>query len=138
MNPPTHSTSQPASQSEWLLIVDDESGICEFLKSGLESDTMEVVTVSSATAALQVLDQRKTAPLLVAMDVLMPGDLDGLSLARKLQDRLRRTKIVLMSGHLSDDSWWPTDLREVAFLAKPFRVGQLAELVAAAKTELRG
>lgn len=44
--------------------------------------------------------------LLVLTDVLMPG-MDGLTLARKLQPQLKRGKIALMSGHLSDSSWWP-------------------------------
>ncbi len=130
--------SKDASSREWVLVVDDEARICEFLTSGLESEVLEVVSAFDGTSALRLLDERKTDPLMVVMDVLMPGGVDGLTLARKLRDRLPRSKIVLMSGHLSDDSWWPADLREVSFLAKPFRMAQVAELVEAARDEFRG
>jgi hypothetical protein len=56
-----------------------------------------------------------------------------MTLARKLLTRLTRSKIALMSGHLSDVSWWPADLREVAFLAKPFRIADLTALAETAR-----
>ncbi len=134
--PPTNPSH--ALNRDWILVVDDEERICEFLTSGLESDVLEVVSAANGQAALDVLAARATDPLLVVMDVMMPGGVDGLTLARKLQDRLRRTKIALMSGHLSDDSFWPADLREVIFLTKPFRIAQVVELIEAARAEFRG
>jgi DNA-binding NtrC family response regulator len=136
--PSTAQTSAAVRPREWILVVDDEASMLELLKGGLESDQLEVVSASNGQSALRMLAERATDPLLVMMDVLMPGGVDGLTLARKLQDRLRRTKIALMSGHLNDDSWWPADLREVAFLAKPFRMAQVAELVEGARIEFRG
>jgi len=132
---PNDSTGAP--RREWLLVVDDEAPICEFLTSGLESEILEAVSAPDATSALRLLAARKTDPLMVVVDVLMPGGVDGLTLVRKLRDRLPRTKIVLMSGHLNVDSWWPVDLRDVSFLAKPFRTAQVAALVEAARSEFR-
>lgn len=136
--PSTAQTAAVARPKEWILVVDDEASLLELLISGLESDQLEVVGAANGQAALRVLAERPSDPLLVMMDVLMPGGDDGLTLARKLQDRLRRTKIALMSGHLSDDSFWPADLREVTFLAKPFRMAQVFELVESARSEFRG
>ena len=62
----------------------------------------------------------------------MPG-MDGLTLARKLIGRLKRSKVVIMSGHLSDVSWWPADLRELVFLAKPFRMSEVSSLIDVAR-----
>jgi len=132
---PEDSTDAP--EREWLLVVDDEARICEFLTIGLKSGVLEVVSAFDGPSALRVLAERKTDPLMVVMDVLMPGGVDGLTLARKLRARLPRTKIVLMSGHLSVDSWWPVDLRDVSFLAKPFRIAEVVELVGAARGEFR-
>jgi hypothetical protein len=38
-----------------------------------------------------------------------------------------------MSGHMSNLSWWPMELRDVPFLAKPFRLAELRELVVVAR-----
>jgi len=134
----SHTNLSRALNRDWVLVVDDEERICKFLTAGLASDILEVVSAANGQAALDVLAARATDPLLVVMDVMMPGGMDGLMLARKLQDRLRRTKMALMSGHLSDDSFWPADLREVIFLTKPFRMAQVTELVEAARAEFRG
>ena len=120
-----------------MLVVDDEAKICEFLSAGLEGEGLEVVSASDGKMALKTVEMRGTEPLIVVVDVLMPGGIDGLTLARRLRDRLKKTKIALMSGHLSDDSWWPADLREIAFLSKPFRLAQVTELVEAARAEFR-
>src|ERR1700710_677012 len=121
--------SQPAG--EWVLVVDDDKPMHELIATALGTSGLEVVTASSGTEAFQALDQHAAEPLLVLTDVLMPG-MDGLTLARKLKARLKLGKIVVMSGHLADVSWWPSDLREVAFLAKPFRMAELSALIEAA------
>src|ERR1035438_7319798 len=66
-------------------------------------------------------------PFLVICDVLMPN-IDGLELMRRMCGRYPSINVIFISGHLSDVSWWPTDLREHRFLAKPF---DNAHLVAA-------
>jgi two-component system, cell cycle sensor histidine kinase and response regulator CckA len=84
-----------------------------------------------------LLEQRKTEPLLVLIDVLMPR-MDGLTLARKISTKLRRSKIVIISGHMTDLSWWPADLREVTFMPKPFRMADLTVLLQTAQKEFAG
>ncbi len=122
---------------DWLLVVDDDEPICVLIKDALSSDALEVVTTNDGHTALQALDHRDTEPLVAVVDVLMPG-MDGLTLARKLCARLKRSKIIVISGHLSNDSWWPVDLREITFLTKPFRLAELSELIDAARAEFRG
>ena len=128
------SGSQPGS--DWVLVVDDDKPMHELIATALGTGGLDVVTAGSAAEAFQVLDQRANEPLLVLTDVLMPG-MDGLTLARKLKARLKMGKIVVMSGHLADVSWWPSDLREVAFLAKPFRMAELMGLIESARAEFK-
>lgn len=120
--------------THWVLVVDDEAGIYRIITEGLVAERLEVVHAKNAKDALQVVEQRKEEPLLVLLDVLMPG-MDGLTLARKLGARLKRSKIAIMSGHMTDLSWWPDDLREVEFLAKPFRVQDVLTLLDTARSE---
>lgn len=122
--------------SDWVLVVDDDQPMHELIATALSVDGLDVVTASNSDEAFRVLDQRAVEPMLVLTDVLMPG-MDGLTLARKLKARLKLAKIVVMSGHLADVSWWPADLRDLSFLAKPFRMAELAALIESARTEFK-
>lgn len=112
--------------------MDDEESVCQMLTDLFTNLELEVCAASEAEAALHQIEVHPTEPLLVLADVIMPG-MDGLTLARKLKGRLKHGKIVLMSGHLADSSWWPTDLRELAFLPKPFDLTELQRLMNEAK-----
>ena len=124
------------SASEWVLVVDDDKPMHELIATALGTGGLEVVTASNGDDAFKALDGHSVEPLLVLTDVLMPG-MDGLTLARKLKSRLKLAKIVIMSGHLADVSWWPSDLRDLAFLAKPFRMAELTALVESARIEFK-
>jgi DNA-binding NtrC family response regulator len=117
------------------MIVDDDEPIRAVVAELFESFALEAVSADGAEAALRQVAARDTAPLLVLVDVMMPG-IDGLSLARKFRSRFKKqTKIVIISGHLNDASWWPIDLRELSFLPKPFRFADVQQLVEQARVE---
>ena len=124
------------SGRDWVLVVDDDMPMHDLIATALGTGGLEVVTAGDGNEAFQALDKHTTEPLLVLTDVLMPG-MDGLTLARKLRARLKMGKIVVMSGHLADVSWWPSDLRDVSFLAKPFRMADLMGLIESARTEFK-
>lgn len=108
------------------------------IEAALATDNLEVVAAFNPKQAQRILAERSTPPLLALVDVLMPGGTNGLDLARSLQDRLPPNRLILMSGHLSFASWWPEDLRDVAFIAKPFRLQELLDLVTEARGGLDG
>ena len=81
-----------------------------------------------AEQALEAVRSASHPPAVVICDVLMPG-LDGLELIRRMSSKLPDLPVIFISGHLTDVSWWPTDLREHRFLAKPFEVDQLVTAV---------
>ena len=128
--------AEVSRSSNWVLIVDDDKPMHELIATALGLDGMEIVTACDGAEAFKLLDERSGEPVLVLTDVLMPG-MDGLTLARKLKARLKFGKIVVMSGHLADVSWWPADLRDVAFLAKPFRMAELTALIESARIEFK-
>jgi DNA-binding NtrC family response regulator len=134
MSHPNPKDAQSKTDRDWVLVVDDDVPIHELIVTALATDGLEIVTATGGDQAFQALDDHKKEPVLVLTDVLMPG-IDGLSLARKLKGRLKQSKIVVMSGHLADVSWWPNDLRDLAFLAKPFRMAELTILVQSACEE---
>lgn len=122
----------PSQKSHWVLVVDDDESMRQVVVATLALQGLRGVSAAGGDEALRLLDASESEPLLVITDVLMPG-MDGLTLARILKPRLRQSTIVLMSGHLSANSWWPADLREVSFLAKPFNAAALQNLAHAAQ-----
>ena len=52
-----------------------------------------------------------------------------MELTRRMLAKIPKLKVILISGHLMDLSWWPTDLREICFLTKPFSNDQLIQAV---------
>jgi two-component system, cell cycle sensor histidine kinase and response regulator CckA len=121
-SPPTDSSLQ------WILVIDDEPSMRLLIEVVLRSQGWEVVCADGAEAALDALKSRTQTPAVVVCDVLMPG-LDGLELVRRMCARFPNLNVIFISGRLSDVSWWPTDLREHRFLAKPFETAQLISAV---------
>jgi two-component system nitrogen regulation response regulator NtrX len=110
------------------LIVDDEPSMRLLIEVVLKSQGWNTVCADGANAALDALKGMPEPPEVVICDVLMPG-LDGLELVRRMCSRLPALNVIFISGRLSDVSWWPTDLREHRFLAKPFEKAQLITAV---------
>lgn len=130
-------TAQTAAQrknpADWVLVVDDDQQMRDMLTEQLEAFGISVTAADGGEAALQVMQSKPSAPLLAIVDVMMPG-MDGLTLARKIIARYKlQTKVVIISGHLADVSWWPVDLRGVAFLPKPFRLAELEQNITEAR-----
>lgn len=120
------------SPEDWILVVDDEAPIREVMIGFLRETGVSVVEAEDAAAALAIVAQQPTEPLIAFVDVVMSG-MDGLTLSRKLRGLLRSTQIILMSGQTSRQAWWPADVLELAFLAKPFRYSEVVAMVTAAR-----
>jgi len=125
---PASEPAPPAFPRPWILVVDDEPSMRLLIEVVLRSQDWVVVSADGAEDALDALKAHPLPPSVVICDVLMPG-LDGLELIRRMCARLPGLNVIFISGRLSDVSWWPTDLREHRFLAKPFEKDQLIAAV---------
>lgn len=124
-----HAASGSASpHPRWILLVDDEPTIIPLIATVLKKYGLPIREASNGEMAMAALDEAKTPPALLICDVLMPG-LDGLELTRRILDRYPKLKVIFISGHLTDISWWPSDLRGHRFVAKPFTIDQLSAAV---------
>jgi len=122
------STSGLSSPARWILLVDDEPAMRQLIETVLDTQSWTVRVADGATAAMATVSSAPTPPTLMICDVLMPG-IDGLELTRRMLAKMPKLKVILISGHLMDLSWWPTDLREICFLTKPFSNDQLIQAV---------
>jgi DNA-binding NtrC family response regulator len=118
-------------------VVDDEPSMRQLIELVLKKEGWTVRVASGAEEALDAVKAADRPPSLVICDVLMPR-VDGLELMRRMCGRLPGLDVIFISGHLSDVSWWPTDLREHRFLAKPFENAQLVAAVGEALNDGSG
>jgi len=81
-----------------ILVVDDEIGALTLIGIMLERGGFEVLKAKDAQQALEVLDHQQTD--LIILDVMMPGDMDGIDLCRKLRERpdTRQQPILILSA----------------------------------------
>jgi two-component system, response regulator PdtaR len=116
------------------LVVEDEEMIREIAVQVLEDDGFTVLEAEHAASALEHLNiSAKTIHVLFS-DVMMPGDMDGLALARHANLNWPWIALLLASGHPGPASHeMPPKCR---FLPKPYLPGHMLthvrELVGAA------
>ncbi len=78
-----------------LLVVDDETEICEFLKSFFEERAFQVTTVSNGELALAQVDLIK--PQVVLLDIHMPG-IDGMNVLRQIKAKYPDMKVIMVTA----------------------------------------
>src|SRR3712207_3280441 len=82
-----------------VLLVEDEPAVLQFVSSQLESFGYEVTAVRSGPEALQVLSLDDSFDLLFT-DVVMPGGVSGVELARRVRRAFGSDlKVLLTSGY---------------------------------------
>ncbi len=79
-----------------LLVVDDETDICELIADVAETRDFEVRTLSDPEQVESAL--RDFRPDALMLDLMMPGT-DGVELLRHLGGAIKGIAVVLMSGH---------------------------------------
>jgi two-component system, NtrC family, response regulator AtoC len=109
----------------YILIVDDEIGIREFLADALEDEGHRTTLAEDALTALHHLHGR--AFDLMLTDLRMPGALDGMDLVRNVRAELPEMEVIVLTAHGSvDTAVEAMKLGAFDFLQKP--IGSPAEL----------
>ncbi|MDE2398604.1 MAG: response regulator [Burkholderiales bacterium] len=113
-----------------LLIVDDHAEIRALMRDTLEQDGLEIIEAGEARSGLELVQSRH--PQVVLMDIMMPGEMDGLELCRRIKSdpATRATKVVMVSarGH-RNDVHIGRDAGADDYLLKPFSPLRLQETV---------
>jgi DNA-binding response OmpR family regulator len=78
-----------------LLIVDDESDICEFLRDFFEERNYEVFTALTGDAALSLVEEKD--PAIVLLDIKMPGA-NGIDILRTIKQRHPHVKTIMVTA----------------------------------------
>ncbi|AFY56369.1 PAS domain S-box [Rivularia sp. PCC 7116] len=125
----------PSGNNELILVVDDEAGICEIIKTTLETYNFRVITAKDGIEALAIYVQRKKEINIVLIDIMMPL-MDGETAIRTLQQINPQVKIIAMSGLLSNETLAEANGNIFqAFLSKPFSASELLNALARVKNK---
>jgi DNA-binding response OmpR family regulator len=117
-----------------VLIADDERGFLKALATYLSAPHREIITASSGTEALEVIE--RDHPDVVITDLVMPG-CDGLTVLRKATSNGTGPLVILMTGYGSLDTAVRA-MKEGAFdyKAKPFLLEEMELCLARAEQYL--
>ena len=104
-----------------VLIVEDDTLIAELAAGMLGELGFESTVAHSAREALETLTAGER-PKLIFSDIVMPGGISGIELARKVRDRFPELPILLTTGY----SEQVAGNHEFPVLQKPYEMDQLA------------
>ena len=121
----TAKTRTQHSQRQTVLVVDDSADVAEVTSSLFEHLGYETIYRESAEAALELL-AAGTKIDLVFSDIVMPGTIDGVGLAREIRSRYPNLPVVLTTGYSDAANAAPSSIR---VLRKPFDTEALRDLI---------
>ncbi|MBV9815178.1 MAG: response regulator [Alphaproteobacteria bacterium] len=111
--------------NETILLVEDNPDVQEVAAMLLQQLGYRVLHVQSPNAALQLLASGETVDL-VFTDIMMPGEVDGMALARQVKEEYPDIAVLLTSGYAK-----AANTRESGFpvLRKPYQISTLAHAI---------
>ncbi|MCH5345054.1 MAG: response regulator transcription factor [Acetatifactor sp.] len=113
--------------NEKILIVDDEKGVVDMLKSYFEMQTYQVYTAFNGTDALK---QAVHNPDIVLLDINMP-DMDGLIVCEKIRNYISCPILFLTARIETVDKIKGFQVGADDYIVKPFDIDELGARVAA-------
>lgn len=113
--------------NERILLVDDEKGVVDMLKSYFEMLSYQVYTAYDGKTALR---QAANNPDIVLLDINMPG-MDGLTVCEKIRDHISCPILFLTARIETADKIKGFQVGADDYIVKPFELDELGARVAA-------
>jgi len=131
---PVDDATPSTGAEETVLVVEDDPEVRQTTVSMLTGLRYRVLEAENGAGALSVLSERDDIDLLFT-DVVMPGGMTGLDLAREAVRLNPAIKVLFTSGYSKQSREQRADeLDDIVWLNKPYQRAQLAEKVRAALT----
>jgi CheY-like chemotaxis protein len=117
-------------QFPYILVVDDEPLIIQYVQRVLRRANYRVLTATDAEEAWAIFAQRGVRIGLLLTDIVMPGPMDGLELAAKIRETEPALPILLMTGAIPESDPRSVEMTEKGLLLrKPFLPKQLLDFM---------
>ncbi len=120
-----------------ILVIDDDSSMCETLEMYLTEEGNEVVTVGTGTDGLT--KYRESPTDLVILDVRLP-DIDGFTVLKNLKKENENVKVIMITAfHEIDSRSKANEAGAFAYIKKPIDMFELDRAIKSAfNTRERG
>jgi DNA-binding NtrC family response regulator len=115
-----------------ILVVDDEPDILELASAHLKEAGYRSLSAANADIAFIILNQPAIAFDVLITDIIMPGTLDGVSLAVEARRLLPNLPVIYMTGFGGIAEVRSRDALPGALLSKPWSKQQFLDAVGAA------
>jgi DNA-binding NtrC family response regulator len=110
-----------------VMVLDDEPIVCERLRSTLEKGNLEVETYTDPNEAVKRIADKKFSVLIT--DLKMKG-LDGIEILKMVQKISPGPKVIIITGFATmEKAKEALKIGAYDFIAKPFRLSHLRDLV---------
>lgn len=110
-----------------LLVVDDESDVCDFVKNFFKERNFEVLVASNGQEALDIIEHKK--PQIVILDMRMPV-MDGITVLKELKRSNSTSKVIMVTA--VEDLVKAEEAKKhgaVEYITKPLLLEQLERTV---------
>jgi signal transduction histidine kinase/ActR/RegA family two-component response regulator len=112
-----------------ILFVEDNKDIADVTKTNLEELGYRVIAVPNADTAMDILKANAEIDL-VFSDIVMPGQLNGVDLAREIRAQRPQTPVILTTGYSAAAQAAAPD--GFTILPKPYQLDKLHQVIAMA------
>jgi CheY-like chemotaxis protein len=121
--------SDSQDRAPTILIVDDEALIRLVLSDYLKECGFKIVEAGSAAEAVEIIKQGSAKIDLVFSDVRMPGQMDGIGLAKWVRENRSDLPVFLASGDIGKTNIARELCAEEPFFAKPYDLDAVANKI---------
>ena len=126
----TTSVSEAKRAGRTILVVDDEPAILDLVQRVLQRAGYNVITSRSGDRAWGVIERGQPKLDLVLTDIVMPGSMDGFTLAGNIRQKYNSLPVLFMTGALPESDEYAAELAsKKLLLRKPFSLRQLIEFI---------
>jgi signal transduction histidine kinase/CheY-like chemotaxis protein len=126
---------QPQGSAGCVLLVEDDEEVAALVSEMLEELGYQVLRAATAEAALGALANDRPVDVVLS-DIMMPGGMNGVDLAKEIRSRRSDLPVLLTSG-FADAAKQVADAQGIKILRKPYQLTELSEALSAARQPSR-
>jgi DNA-binding NtrC family response regulator len=120
----------PMEKISSVMILDDEPIVCERLRSTLEKLNLDLETFTDPNEALKRFSEKKVDVLITDLKM---KEIDGIEILKLVKKVSPETKVIIITGFATvEKAKEALKIGAYDFIAKPFRLSQLRDLVVTA------
>lgn len=117
----------PAGAGQVVLLVDDDQSVRKSTNMLLRTLGYMVIEAERGAQAIEILQQTQRIDIVLS-DIVMPGGVSGIDLARWIAAEQPHRPLILMSGAVSPEQIADLSIK-APMLRKPYRVEDLVKLI---------